>query len=111
MPSRAHQTFPRLFSPVDEQQHLTGAASRQTLTQQTGGQHPGIVQDQAVTGVQEVRQLVEMVMLPGAGVPVQSHEPGTVPPFQRRLRDQFLRELVVKIACFHVQPHLMVISV
>ena len=111
MPSRAHQTFPRLFSPVDEQQHLTGAASRQTLPQQTGGQHPGIVQDQAVTGVQEVRQLVEMVMLPGTGVPVQSHEPGTVPPLQRRLGDQFLRELVVKIACFHVQPHLMVISV
>ena len=46
MPSRAHQTFPRLFSPVDEQQHLTGAASRQTLPQQTGGQHPRIVQDQ-----------------------------------------------------------------
>ena len=111
VPPGAHQAFPGFLPPVDEQQHLTGAAPRQPLAQQAGGQHPGVVQDQAVAGVQKFRQFIEMVVFPGAGVPVQGHEPGTVPPLQRRLGDQFLRELVVKIACFHVQPHLMVISV
>ena len=111
VPSGAHQALPGLLSPVDQQQHLAGTAPRQPLAQQAGGQDPGIVQNQAVAGIQKVRQFIEMVMLPGTGVPVQGHKPGAVPPFQRRLRDQLLRELVVKIACFHVQPHLMVISV
>ena len=32
----------------------------QPLAQQAGGQDPGIVQNQAVAGIQKVRQLIEM---------------------------------------------------
>lgn len=110
VPSGAHQALPGLLSPVDQQQHLAGTAPRQPLAQQAGGQDPGIVQNQAVAGIQKVRQFIEMVMLPGTGVPVQGHKPGAVPPFQRRLRDQLLGQFVIEIACFHGFSSLKIIT-
>ena len=62
-----HQTLPDLVAPVDEQQHLHCAPRGLPVAQQTGGQHPGVVEHQAVAGAEEVGQLIEVVV---GGLPV-----------------------------------------
>ena len=104
LPARAHQALPGLVAPVDQQQHLAGAAAGQPLAQQAGGQHPGVVQNQAVAGIQKVRQLVEVMVTGLPCLPVQRHQAGGVPLVQGRLGDQLLRKVIVKIACFHGTP-------
>ena len=101
LPSRPHQTLPGLLSPVDEQQHLTGAAAGQPLAQQAGRQHPGVVQNQAVAWVQKIRQFVKMMMPHLAAGPIQGHETGRIPPLDRRLGNKFLGKFIKEITCFH----------
>ena len=53
--SRTHKALPHVVAPVDKQQNFAGAAAGLPMPQQTRRQHPGIVQDQAVAGVQILR--------------------------------------------------------
>ena len=100
--SRTHKALPHVVAPVDKQQNFAGAAAGLPMPQQTRRQHPGIVQDQAVAGVQILRQVVEMPVLHRAGALVQHQQAGAVPPLQRRLGDQLLWKIKIEIMCFHV---------
>ena len=101
LPARADQALPHLVAPVVQQQHLADAAAGQPLAHQTGGQHPGVVQDQTVAGVQEIRQVIEMVVSRGAAHPVQRHQAGGVPLLDGGLGDQLLGQIIVKITGLH----------
>ena len=67
----------------------------------TGGNDPGIVEDQAVTGAQIFRQILKDPMLQFAAVLVQDHQARAVSRLHRGLRDQFLGQIVIKIRSFH----------
>ena len=58
--------------------------------------------DSAILGEDqaELRQIKEMLMLPLAGNLVQCQKTGRIPPVQRRLSDQFLRQIKEKVMCF-----------
>ena len=102
-PTGLAQALPALVAQVPQKQHLHHAAGG-TVPHEPGGQHPGIVHHQTVAGVQIVDDVVKMLMLNFPGFPVQHHQPGTVPPLQRRLGDQLFRQIIPKIMCFHVFP-------
>ena len=58
--------------------------------------------------VAEIKQIVKMPMCNRACFPVERHKPGCVAPFQRRLRNQFFRQIIVKVMCFQqIQPFLI----
>ena len=106
--ARAHQALPDLLAPVNEQQHLTGPAGA-AVAQQTGGQHPAVVEHQAVPRPQQLGQVVEVHVL---GFPchlVQGQQPGGVPPLQGRLGNEFFRQIKIKIRCFHNFPTVLAI--
>ena len=55
--------------------------------------------------VAEIKQIVKMPMCNRSCFPVERHKPGCVAPFQRRLRNQFFRQIIVKVMCFQqIQP-------
>ena len=97
-----HQTFPRLVAPVDQQQHLARAAARQTLAQQPCRKHAGIIEDQAVAGMQILWQVKEVPVLPRAGLLVQHQKPRGVTPLDGGLGDQLLRQIKIEVMCFHI---------
>ena len=96
-PSGADQTFPDLFSPVDEQQYLSRAAAGLPATDEPGGEHAGVVEHQAVPWPQEAGQIVKVRMAAGPGLLVQHQKPGGVPALQRRLGNELLGELEIKV--------------
>ena len=104
----AHQALPGILSPVNKQQHLTGTAARQTLTQKSGRKHSGIVEDQAVAGMQILRQIKKMPVLPGAAFFIQHQQTRGIPLFNRCLGDQLLWEIKIKITCFHTDSILFI---
>jgi len=72
----------------------------ESAAQKASRQDPGIIHDQAVTRAQKLRQIKEMLMLPLAGNLVQCQKTRRIPPVQRRLSDQFLRQIKEKVMCF-----------
>ena len=100
--ARTDKAFPHVVAPVDEQQDLTGAAARYAVSQQAGGQHSGIVEDQAVAGMQILRQVEEMPVLRGAGGLIQHQQPGGVPLCDRGLCDQLRRQVKIEIMGLHL---------
>ena len=52
------------MTPAMEKQSSTAP---EALAQKTGRQHPGIIENQAVTGPEKVRQLIKTVVLHRAG--------------------------------------------
>ena len=93
------QAFPLLVPQIPQQQHLYRAAGG-TMPHQPGGQHPGVVEHQAVAGVQIVDNVIKMLVGNLAGFPVQHHQPGAVPLFQGSLGNQFFRQIIIKIMGF-----------
>ena len=100
LPSRLREAFPDAVSLVLEQQHLNGAAGRLPMAQQPCREHAGVVHHQTVARLQQVDQIIKMPVLHRAGALVQHQQAGAVPPLQRRLRDQFFRQIIVKIMSF-----------
>ena len=96
-----HQTFPRVLTPVNEQQDLTGSAAGEPMTQQPGRENTGVIEDQTVAGPQIVRQIVEVAMHPCAGILIQHQQAGGIPPGDGGLGDKLLGEFKIKITGFH----------
>ena len=71
------------------------------VADEAGGEHPGVVQHQAVPGAEEPGQVVEVVVADGAGGLIQGQQPGAVPLLQRGLGDQLRRQVVIKIFRLH----------
>ena len=90
-----------ILPPVDEQQHLHRAAAGLPVADEPGGQHPGVIEHQAVTRSQQGGQIVKMHMFGGAGLFVQHQQSGGVPLLQGSLGDELLRQVKVKIRCFY----------
>ena len=101
-PSRLNQALPHAAALVRQQQDLSRPAGGNPLAQQTGGDHAGVIHHQAVARTQIFRQIVKMSVLQSAVLPVQHQQTGAVAALQRRLGDQFLGQVIVKIACFQV---------
>ena len=99
-----HETFPIFFAALRQQKDLADAAAGEAIADQSGGQHAGIVQHQAVSGLQELRQVIEVPVRKRSGLAVQTHQPGGVPARKGRLRDQLLREIEIKIRFLHFVP-------
>ena len=70
------------------------------MADKAGGQHPGVVQHQAVPRTEKLGQLIKVVVFGLAGVLVQGQQPGGIPPLQRGLGDEFLGQVKVKIRSF-----------
>ena len=102
LPPRAYQTLPQAVPLVGEEEDLTGPAPGQPVADEPGGEHPGVVQHQAVSRTEELGQVVKVVVGDGPGLLVQGQQPGGVPPLQGVLGDEFLREVKIKIGCFQV---------
>ena len=99
--ARLAQTLPHIIFFLRQQQkfhHRTGLFLNAV---DTGGNDPGIVEDQAVTGAQIFRQILKDPMLQFAAVLVQDHQARAVSRLHRGLRDQFLGQIVIKIRSFH----------
>ena len=71
------------------------------MSQQPGGQHPGVVEHQAVPRPQQLGEIEEVHMGGLAALPVQDQQPGGVPPLQRGLSNQLLRQIKIKISGFY----------
>ena len=99
--ARPAQAFPDVVSQVPQQHELADAAGR-AAAQQAGGQDPRVVDDQAVTRLQQAGQLIEMPVLQGPGFLIQTHQARAVALGDRRLGDQLRRQVIGKIGCFHV---------
>ena len=107
-PARLHQALPGSASQIPQQQDLHSPACG-PLAQKAGRQHPGVIHHQAVPRIQIVDDIIKMPVLQRAGSPVQHQKPGAVPPLQRRLGNQLLRQIIPKIMGFHgISPHLSV---
>ena len=77
--ARTHQRFPVRGVDAAKQQHLHGYAGVLLHAQQTGGDDLRLIDDQRVTGIQIVHNVVKMLMLNGARVPVQHHQAAVIP--------------------------------
>ena len=98
--SRLGEAFPQAVALVPEQQHLHGAHGGHPVSQETRRQHAGVIEHQAVSGVQKIHDFVKMVVSHGAGGAVEGHKAGAVPLFQGCLGNELRRQLIEKIMCF-----------
>ena len=93
------QALPQVAPPVHQEKHLAGPAGG-AAADQPGGQHPAVVENQAVSGAQKPHQVIKMVVAHSACALVQGEQTGGIPPLQRGLGDQLLRELKIEIRSF-----------
>ena len=94
---RLCQAFPDAVSLVLQKQNLHRAHRRHPVAQKARRKHARIVHHQAVARIQQLHDIIKMPVRHRAGLSVERHQPGGVPPLQRRLRNQLLRKLVIKI--------------
>ena len=92
---------------------FAGRLQKQKLDRRTGvradavkpcGQDLGIIENQAVPRPEKGRDLAEYVMLDRPAFPPKHEQPAAVARLERRLRDQLLGQVIVKIAFFHEKP-------
>ena len=95
--ARFGQAFPDAVSLVLEQKNLHGP---HPVAQKACRQHTGVVEYQAVSGIQQIQNVIKMPVTDVPGSPIQGHEPGSVPLLQRCLGNQLLRQIIVKIMSF-----------
>ena len=99
--SRFYQCLPDVvFLPL-QKQDLDRRIRTHLTTVQPRRDYFCIIDDQAVSRLQVFQDFPEMSVLHLPGHLVQVHQPGRAAVFQRILRDQFLRKVIIKITCLH----------
>ena len=98
--ARAGQALPLAVAEVAQQQHFDCTAGA-AVAEQARREHTRIVEHKAVIRAQKLRQLVKMVVGDGAGRFIQRQQPGSIAALERRLRDELLRQVKIKIRFFH----------
>ena len=78
-----------------QKEHLRGASAGQTFSQQPGGQHARIVQDQEVARPQVFKDITEPTMFDRSAPDAPAQEAGRVPRLRWCLGDPLLRQGVV----------------
>ena len=74
------------------------------VTVEAGGEHAGVVEHQAIAGMEEGREVAEGVVLPGARLAVDHQHARGGAVRERFLCDQFFGEMVVEIGKQHCFP-------
>lgn len=95
--SRLHKGLPDVVLSALEKQDLDLPLGAFAHAEKTGGDHAGVVQDQAVARMQEIRDLLEYMMGDLTGRFIQDHQPGGAAVIERILGDQFLRQFIIKV--------------
>ena len=98
--ARPGQALPLAVAKVAQQQHLDRTAGA-AVAEQARRKHARIVEHKAVVRTQELRQLVKVMVCDSAGRFVQRQQPGGIAALERRLRDELLRQVKIKIRFFH----------
>ena len=91
----------RQVQPTQEQE-LNRAAGAFLHAVQARGDDAGLVDDQHIAGVQVVDHIAEDFMLNRAGIAMVDEQAAAVARLDGRLRDQLLRQVIIKITGFHV---------
>ena len=99
-PPRAHQRLPLLGAELLEQQHLRRAAAG-ALADEPRGDDARVVDHQHVAGAQVVHDVVKVPVFELPVFAVHHQHAAVVARLHRRLGDQFLGQVVVKIMRFH----------
>jgi hypothetical protein len=97
LPAGFYQYFPFVIAQITQQEHLNPSARLLSLGVQPGRKHLCIVENQHVTLVDEVRQMIKVVILDGFGCTIQNHEAATIPVGNRGLCDQSLRDIQAEV--------------
>ncbi len=100
-PAGAHERLPGGRAALFEQQHLDRAAGGLHQTQ-PGRQHPGAIDHDEVSGVEQVRQVAHVAVV-GAGEGVDQ-QAGGVAWLDRLLGDARLGQVVVELGGVHGGP-------
>ena len=92
-----HQGFPDVVFFSGEKQDLDLRAGPFLHADEPRRDHLGVVDHQAVPASQILFDVPEGLVFRFPSLPVQDHQPRGSPVFQGILRDEFLREFVIKI--------------
>ena len=99
--SRLHQGLPNVVLLPREKQHLDLRAGALFLADQPGGDDLCVVDDEAVPFPEISLNVPEGPVLDLPGLPVQDHQPRGSAVLQRILRDQLLRQFIIKLTYIH----------
>ena len=94
--ARMDERLPDGFRMFPKQETLGGAARWNTASEQTGGKDARVVDDQDVPGPEQSGELGNHSMSRASVVPRQNHQPRFATR-RRRLRDQFLGQIEIKV--------------
>ncbi len=97
--ARADDHFPVCFVQTLEQQEFDRCRRVAALAEQARRNHAGVVEDQAVTGIQEFRQIGKHLVRCLSGAAIEQQQTRLVALFEGVLCNQFFRQEIVKIAC------------
>jgi hypothetical protein len=78
------------------QQEQLDPTARRSPRKETSGQDSGVVDDEEISGLQQFRQIAEDAILKLATGSPDDEQPGRVARFDRPLRDQVRRQIVVE---------------
>jgi hypothetical protein len=79
---------------------MPAATGARSTTRQLGGNHLGIVKNQAITGRQQMRQIADVVMENLPSPAVHDHQPGVGAVAERLLGDQLPRDFKIELEGF-----------
>jgi hypothetical protein len=102
----AYHGLPQVRTPLFQQEDFHGPAGRILSSQEPGRNHTGVVQNQKIGGIQNLREVEKIPVLHPPGVPVKDHQSGTVSFFRGDLGDQAGIQSIVKLG----EPHHSLIS-
>ena len=102
---RSDQRLPDIILSSYQKKHLDQCAGVLFCPVEPGRNDLRIIKNQTVSVSQVVDHLHEMLVSDFACPSVQNHQPGGASVLQRILRDQLLRQIIIKITCFHLTPH------
>ena len=102
-PCRIHDDIPESLFAVklpQEENHDVGPGLF-LLAVEAGGEDLRVIEDEYVTFSEIVDDVLEQAVLDFAGVLVENHKAGLIPPLGGILGDAFLREFEVELGQFH----------
>jgi hypothetical protein len=100
--SRFDQSFPGTFRQFFEKEDFNFAAALIPCTMETGRDYPAIVENENVTFVEVIDEVMKMTMLEMPGAAVEYHEARMVTGLDGMLGDEPGGEMIIEIAGFHI---------
>jgi len=89
------QCIPDPIGSAGEKEQLAPGAAALLNAQQPGREHPGVVENQQISWIQKIRQILERTMV-GCARGVEMEESRRVSPEERFLSNSLLRQRVIK---------------